>query len=239
MLPTGSTVKMMAFESTMRRENCKSEHLTYVVEGEMRFTLKGLKGQEKVGEYSPDAKPEDTLQDVFIARAGDIYYIPSTTHTCEIVSSNGAKLLMLDELFDLSLLRQSGEPVLKSLFNPVTGTAISEKADLSRSLPHLTINAFSLTPSVQLAIASFDKGFSWEKDIKPTVQTDLCEESHMLYGLSGSMHCSLKEGLHHREDVMGAGDFLCMPPHHDGVVMGDKPVIALTFHNFIHYASKK
>lgn len=71
---------------------------------------------------------------------------------------------------------------------------------------------------------TFQPGWCWSECIKPVVQTDSCQLSHVGYVISGRLTCRLNDGT---EVTVGAGESYSIPPGHDAWVEGNEPVVAL------------
>ncbi len=65
-------------------------------------------------------------------------------------------------------------------------------------------------------------GWSWSKDVKPTVNTQSCQVHHFGYVESGRLLVTADDGT---EIEYGPGDMADIPPGHKGQVVGNKPVI--------------
>ena len=74
--------------------------------------------------------------------------------------------------------------------------------------------------------ATFEPGWRWSQHVKPQVETESCEVLHVGYVISGRLRTRLNDG---REIESGPGDFVVLPPGHDGWVVGDEPAVFLDF----------
>lgn len=69
-------------------------------------------------------------------------------------------------------------------------------------------------------------GWRWSKDVKPVVQTPSCQNWHIGYAISGSLHVIMDDG---KELVIHGGDAYEIPPGHEVVVIGDEPWDSVEF----------
>ncbi len=74
--------------------------------------------------------------------------------------------------------------------------------------------------------ATFEPGWRWSQHVKPQVGTESCEVPHVGYVISGQLATRMHDGT---EIEAGPGDFVAIPPGHDGWVVGDEPVVFLDF----------
>jgi len=73
---------------------------------------------------------------------------------------------------------------------------------------------------------TFNPGWKWSECIKPIVGTDSCQADHFGYQVSGRMHVRMDDGT---EIELGPGQVTHIPPGHDAWVVGDEPVVGVTF----------
>lgn len=78
-------------------------------------------------------------------------------------------------------------------------------------------------------------GWRWSESVKPLVGTELCEQTHVAYILSGRLKTKLKDGS---EDEAGPGDAVFTPAGHDAWVVGSEPVVMLDFKGAATYAKR-
>ncbi|BDG09832.1 cupin domain-containing protein [Anaeromyxobacter paludicola] len=81
--------------------------------------------------------------------------------------------------------------------------------------------------------AVFEPGWRWSADVKPLAGTRTCEVAHSGYVLSGRMHLVMDDG---EERDIGPGDYVVIPPGHDGWTLGDEPCVFLDFAGAANYA---
>lgn len=77
-----------------------------------------------------------------------------------------------------------------------------------------------------VARITYQPGWRWTTDIRPTTGTDLCQVNHFVYVLSGRTHVVMADGT---ELDLGPGDVATVPAGHDGWVVGDEPCVFLDF----------
>jgi len=78
-------------------------------------------------------------------------------------------------------------------------------------------------------------GWRWSQSVKPMVQTDLCEQNHVAYMVSGRLKTKLRDGT---EEEQGPGDAVFTPAGHDAWVVGDEPVVMIDFKGAATYAKE-
>jgi len=89
--------------------------------------------------------------------------------------------------------------------------------------------------ALALMQATFEPGWRWSNDVKPTAGTDSCQVHHLGYVLSGQMVIKLDDGT---ESTISAGDLFDIPAGHDGWVIGDQPCVMLDYSpDLIRYAA--
>ncbi|HEV7732047.1 MAG TPA: adenylate/guanylate cyclase domain-containing protein [Candidatus Binatia bacterium] len=82
-------------------------------------------------------------------------------------------------------------------------------------LDEIVVGRFALQP-----------GWTWSKDIAPTVRTRSCQLRHVGYVMSGALRVTMDDGT---ELVIGAGDAYEIPPGHDVLVLGPDPWESVEF----------
>ncbi len=80
---------------------------------------------------------------------------------------------------------------------------------------------------------TFEPGWKWSTCIKPIAKTESCQAAHFDYQLSGTMMVQMDDGT---QMTTKAGDFVSIPPGHDGWVVGNEPAVFLDFQGMIDYA---
>lgn len=69
-------------------------------------------------------------------------------------------------------------------------------------------------------------GWRWSQDVKPIAGTESCQQQHLGYVLSGSLHVTTDDG---QEADAGEGDVFLITPGHDAWVTGEQPFEAVEF----------
>ena len=67
-------------------------------------------------------------------------------------------------------------------------------------------------------------GWSWEKYVKPMVDSDTCPMHHREFVLSGRIRYVMEDGA---ETIGEAGDYLVIEPGHLATVLGHEPCVTL------------
>jgi quercetin dioxygenase-like cupin family protein len=70
----------------------------------------------------------------------------------------------------------------------------------------------------------FEPGWRWSECVKPVVNTEQCQLSHVGYAVSGSIAVRMQDGA---EQTIRAGDSYTIPPGHDAWVVGDEPFVGI------------
>ena len=84
--------------------------------------------------------------------------------------------------------------------------------------------------------ATFRPGWQWSRHVKPIAGTDSCQASHKGYVISGRMTVRMDDG---EETTFGAGDFMIIPPGHDGWVVGDEACVVIDWQGSDDYAKQQ
>ncbi|MBA3726861.1 MAG: cupin domain-containing protein [Armatimonadetes bacterium] len=71
---------------------------------------------------------------------------------------------------------------------------------------------------------NFEPGWRWSECIKPVVNTDQCQLSHVGYAVSGRIKVRMQDGA---ERAISAGESYTIPPGHDAWVEGDEPFVGI------------
>src|SRR5688500_5596052 len=79
---------------------------------------------------------------------------------------------------------------------------------------------------ISVGRGTFEPGWRWSVDLKPIVQTDLCQATHAGYIVSGRMAVQMADGT---EGEAGPGDVVTIEPGHDAWVVGDEPCVFVDF----------
>jgi hypothetical protein len=110
----------------------------------------------------------------------------------------------------------------KNLNNPDETRPFGQSKMELVNLEDVTIGRLTLEP-----------GWSWEKDVKPLVNTRSCLISHTQYCLQGRLKVIMDDGV---EFEIGPGDAVVIPPGHKAYVVGNKPFVAVDFTGAKEYA---
>ncbi len=78
----------------------------------------------------------------------------------------------------------------------------------------------------QMTKVTMYPGWRWSKDVKPSVETELCEVEHAGYQVRGKMHLILRDGT---EYDIEPDSFFYIPAGHDGFVVGDETAEMIAF----------
>jgi mannose-6-phosphate isomerase-like protein (cupin superfamily) len=97
--------------------------------------------------------------------------------------------------------------------------------DEQRTPPHTTMDLVRFGDRM-VARITYQPGWRWTNDIKPTAGTDLCQVNHFAYVLSGRTHVVMADGT---EVDIGPGDLVTLPAGHDAWVVGDEACVLLDF----------
>lgn len=71
---------------------------------------------------------------------------------------------------------------------------------------------------------TFQPGWRWSVDVKPTAKTETCQIPHLNIHISGQLKVQMEDG---KETEYGPGDVALIPPGHDAWVVGDEPVVII------------
>lgn len=100
-----------------------------------------------------------------------------------------------------------------------------DSPDEKHSSEHGEIQVVTLD-GVTFARAAFRPGWRWSADVKPTVETDLCQVTHLAVVISGRLQVKMSDG---EERELEAGDAHVVGPGHDAWVVGDETCVILDF----------
>ena len=71
---------------------------------------------------------------------------------------------------------------------------------------------------------TFQPGWRWSECVKPVVNTDQCQLSHVGHVISGRITTRMQDGT---EKTIGAGESYTIPPGHDAWVEGNEPFVGI------------
>ena len=80
---------------------------------------------------------------------------------------------------------------------------------------------------------NFEPGWRWSECVKPVVNTDQCQASHVGYAVTGTITVRMQDGT---EMTIRAGDSYTIPPGHDAWVVGDQPFVGIEVMSAGEYA---
>jgi len=101
-----------------------------------------------------------------------------------------------------------------------------DKPDEHREFPHGHTEVLSL-PGLTFAVATFEPGWQWSKDVAQIAGTKSCLVHHNGFVMSGRARVRMDaDGSEHD---MGPGDVVVIPPGHDAWVVGDEPLVLYGF----------
>jgi quercetin dioxygenase-like cupin family protein len=83
---------------------------------------------------------------------------------------------------------------------------------------------------------TFEPGWRWSNDVKPTAGTASCQVAHFIYVISGRLATRMDNG---EEIEAKAGDVAMIPPGHDGWVVGKETCVVLEMAGAAEYAKRK
>ena len=78
-----------------------------------------------------------------------------------------------------------------------------------------------------------DRGWRWSTHVKPIVGTEWCEFHHVTFMIAGRMRVVTRDG---DDREVAAGEVYDLAPGHDAWVVGDEPVIAISFQGVVGWA---
>jgi hypothetical protein len=106
------------------------------------------------------------------------------------------------------------------------------KSDETRTLPKTKIEVVNLGDKT-LMHTTFDVGWKWSENVKPTAGTDSCQTHHFICALSGQLKTVMDDGT---EIEVMAGEVIDIPPGHDAWVVGDEPFVGIDLGGSASYA---
>jgi quercetin dioxygenase-like cupin family protein len=82
--------------------------------------------------------------------------------------------------------------------------------------------------------ATFQPGWRWSEHVKPVAGTESCQAGHVGYMVSGRTAVHMDDGS---EMEFGPGDFVSIPPGHDGWTVGEEPAVMIDWQGMGDYAT--
>jgi mannose-6-phosphate isomerase-like protein (cupin superfamily) len=101
-----------------------------------------------------------------------------------------------------------------------------DKPDEHREFPHGHTEVLSL-PGLTFAVATFEPGWQWSKDVAQIAGTKSCLVHHNGFVMSGRARVRMDDDG--SEHDIGPGDVVVIPPGHDAWVVGDEPLVLYGF----------
>ena len=95
--------------------------------------------------------------------------------------------------------------------------------DQVKNLPKTKMEIINVAGSPLVQI-TYEPGWKWSENIKPTVKTESCQVHHILYALSGRLMVVMSGG---EKIELTPNDVIDIPPSHDAWVVGSEPFVAL------------
>jgi quercetin dioxygenase-like cupin family protein len=89
---------------------------------------------------------------------------------------------------------------------------------------------------VTIGRVTLEPGWSWEKCVKPLVNTNSCQSPHTQYIISGRIKVAMDDGT---AEEFGPGDAALVPPGHNAWVVGNEPVVGIDFTGLKEYAKSR
>ena len=83
--------------------------------------------------------------------------------------------------------------------------------------------------------ATFNPGWKWSNDVKPSAKTQTCQMTHFGYQISGTMRVKFEDGTEFDTKAGGVGH---ISPGHDAWVVGNEPVVIIDFQGMVYYSKK-
>jgi len=80
---------------------------------------------------------------------------------------------------------------------------------------------------------TFQPGWRWSACIKPVVNTESCQNSHVGYAVSGQLTVVTTDGT---TKSIGPGESYTIPPGHDAWVEGNEPFVGIEIMSAEQYA---
>lgn len=94
-----------------------------------------------------------------------------------------------------------------------------------REVPFGHLETYDLG-DVRFGRSILEPGWRWSESIKSIARTELCEDHHIGFSVSGSAQVRMREGA---ELLIEAGQFYEIPAGHDSWVVGDEPWVTITW----------
>ncbi|MBV9208646.1 MAG: cupin domain-containing protein [Actinobacteria bacterium] len=110
-----------------------------------------------------------------------------------------------------------------------------DKPEETRNFDPPSSGHLDLVAGGKVGRGTFNPGWRWSVNVKPIAGTELCEQAHVGYMVSGRMTVRAKDGT---EVTYGPGDYAEMAPGHDAWVDASEtePCIVIDWTGFTDYA---
>ena len=100
-----------------------------------------------------------------------------------------------------------------------------DEPDSVREVPFGRIETYDLG-EFRFGRSVMQPGWRWSTSIKPIAGTEVCEDHHVGYSISGTCRVRMREGA---ELLIEAGQFYEVPAGHDSWVDGDEPWVTINW----------
>jgi hypothetical protein len=111
--------------------------------------------------------------------------------------------------------------------SPVTVTTFQSKAhnkpDEIRTPNKTRVEVVHLE-GITIGRINLEPGWRWSECIKPVVNTEQCQVSHVGHAISGRIKIRMKDGT---EKTIAGGESYTIPPGHDAWVEGNQPFVGI------------
>ena len=94
-----------------------------------------------------------------------------------------------------------------------------------REIGGVTVDAVR-TGAARVKRVIYPSGFRWSKNIKPLVDTDLCQHAHVGFLAQGQIHVQYADGC---TLEFAAPQVMAIEPGHDAWVVGDQAAVLIEF----------
>jgi quercetin dioxygenase-like cupin family protein len=96
-----------------------------------------------------------------------------------------------------------------------------ESPDETMALDHARIDVVNVGGGTA-KLFTFEPGWNWAEHATPVMGTDVCQNPHFVYQVSGRLGVRMEDG---REMEFVPGSVGYIPPGHDAWVAGDEPAV--------------
>ena len=99
------------------------------------------------------------------------------------------------------------------------------EADYVHEVPFARLEIYDMG-EFRLGRSVLQPGWRWSESIGPIARTEMCQDHHIGFSVSGGCHVRMREGA---EIEIGPSQVYEIPPGHDSWVVGDEPWVSLTW----------